>query len=429
MFKVTSPRSISRAIFALSLVSLVVMMGSSMATPSLALYAGEYSSSNEFMIGAVIAGFAIGRLIFDMPAGILADKAGISKTMAIGLGVLVASSLIAATAPSYWILLFSRIIEGIGSAIYVSAAIAFVLLASDASKRGTTMGTYQSILMTGPIVGPVAGAPIAAYFGLNAPYFAFAAMMAASFAIVCYLSHRGTFAIHGTGSGPTEGGEATAGRISLYLNTAGIATFGFAFLRSGIYSTGMPLFAYGSLSLSVFDVGAILTAASLANLCASYFSGRLTRMFGMRKPLFAAIMSSAVLVALIPFSTSSLHLLATMALIGVSSGFFGQSIAWAAEQIETKARMKEIETESGTRNSLGVRSHLTRGIGINRMIGDIGLILGPLFVGYIASLLSNDPLVWFVSFGMTSLVLGVSSLWILRSTGPKAMQDLNATRL
>ena len=403
-------------------------MGTSMATPSLALYAGEYSGSNEFMIGAVIAGFAVGRLIFDMPAGVLADRAGISRTMAIGLGVLVASSLVAATAPSYWILLFSRIVEGIGSAIYVSAAIAFVLLASDASKRGTTMGTYQSILMTGPIVGPVVGAPIAAYFGLNAPYFAFAAMMAASLAFVCYLSQRGTFAIHSPTSGSKEAGELTAGRISLYLNTAGIATFGFAFLRSGIYTTGMPLFAYGSLSLSLFDVGAILTAASLANLGASYFSGRLTRTFGMRKPLFAAIMSSAVLVATIPFSTSFLHLLAAMALIGVSSGFFGQSIAWAAEQIETKARQQQIQTLKGTRNSLGIRSHVTRGIGINRMIGDIGLILGPLFVGFIVSLLSNDPAVWLVSFGMTSLVLAASSLWILRSAG-KSLQDLNITRL
>src|SRR6185503_20246666 len=429
MFKVTSPRSISRAIIALSLVSLVVMMGSSMATPSLALYAGEYSDANGFMIGAVIAGFAIGRLIFDMPAGILADRAGISKTMAIGLGVLVASSLVAATAPNYWILLFSRIVEGIGSAIYVSAAIAFVLLASDASKRGTAIGTYQSILMTGPIVGPVAGAPVAAYFGLNAPYYAFAAMMAASLALVCYLSHRGTFTFHGIGSETKLGGEATAGRISLYLNSAGIASFGFAFLRSGIYSTGMPLFAYGSLSLSIFDVGAILTTASLANLAASYFSGRLTRIFGMRKPLFAAILSSAILVATMPFSTSSLHLLATMALIGVSSGFFGQSIAWAAEQIESKARRQEIGALSGTRKSLGISSHITRGIGINRMIGDIGLILGPLFVGYLVSLLSKDPAVWLVSFGMTSIVLAVTSLWILRSTDNEARQDLNTTRL
>jgi MFS family permease len=420
MVKVTSPLALSRAIFALSLVSLVVMMGSSMATPSLALYAGEYSGANEFMIGAVIAGFAIGRLLFDVPAGFLADRAGITRTMVLGLAVLVASSLLAATAPSFWVLLFSRIVEGIGSAIYVSAAVTFVLLASDAAKRGSTMGTYQSILMTGPIVGPVAGAPLAAYFGLNAPYFAFAAMMAASLALVLYLGRRKTFVIGNANTEPTESADGARRRISLYLNSAGIATFGFAFLRSGVYSTGMPLFAYGSLTLTIFDVGVILTAASLANLGASYLSGRITQRFGMKKPLFAAIMSSAILVALVPFATSSLDLLGIMMLVGVSSGFFGQSIAWAAEQIEAKARQQRVVATKKNGSTIAIRSHVIRGIGINRMIGDIGLILGPLFVGYLVSMLSSDPRVWMVSFGATGIALALCSLAILRSTGAKA---------
>jgi MFS family permease len=429
MFKLNNPLTISRAIFALSLVSLVVMMGSSMATPSLALYAGDYPGANEFLVGAVIAGFAVGRLVSDVPAGFLADKMGISRTMCLGLAVLVASSLVAAVAPSYWILLSARILEGVGSAIYVSAAIAFVLLASEASRRGTAMGTYQSILMTGPIVGPIAGAPVAAYFGLNAPYFAFAAMMAAALGIVAFLGSRGTFAIKRPGADHKEG-SFRAGGLSLYVNTAGIATFGFAFLRSGVYSTGLPLFSYGSLSLSLFDVGAILTAASLANLAASYFSGRLTNLYGMRKPLFAAILSSAILVALIPFSASAIHLLVIMMLIGLSSGFFGQSIAWAAEQIEGKVRSSAAAVARDGRNRMEIGSHLTRGIGINRMIGDIGLILGPLFVGYLVSLFSSDPLAWFMSFGMTSVVLGLASLFVLRpARAALDGGDLPATKL
>lgn len=446
MSKVTHPLSISRAVFALSLVSLVVMMGSSMATPSLALYAGEYSASNEFMIGAVIAGFAVGRLLFDVPAGFLADRVGVSRTMMLGLSVLVGSSVLAGLAPSYWVLLSARVIEGIGSSIYVSAAIAFVLLASDASRRGTAIGTYQSILMTGPIVGPIAGAPIAAYFGLNAPYFAFAAMMAASLTLVYCLSYRGTFVIRNAAAAPRDGGSSSnssdgshdvtiGGKVSLYLNSAGVATFGFAFLRSGVYSTGMPLFAYGNLSLSVFDVGAILTAASLANLGASYFSGRLTQAYGMRRPLFAAIMSSAVLVSVIPLTSTTLQLMAVMMLMGVSSGFFGQSIAWAAEQIEAKARRQRQQQQqqaiSATRSGLALRSHVTRGIGINRMIGDVGLILGPLFVGYLVSLFTGMASLWTISFGITSVVLAMTSLWILRSkdTAGLAGNSRDATKL
>src|SRR5262245_16280810 len=144
-------------IVALSLVSLVVMMGSSMVTPSLTLYARDIGADG-FLVGAVIAGFAIGRLVFDLPAGFLADRLGIGRTMILGLGVLAGASTLAGFAPNYGVLLSARVLEGIGSSIYVSAAVVYVLLSSDAAKRGTSIGSYQSILMAGPIVGPVVGA-------------------------------------------------------------------------------------------------------------------------------------------------------------------------------------------------------------------------------------------------------------------------------
>jgi MFS family permease len=362
-------------------------------------------------VGAVIAGFAIGRLIFDIPAGFLTDRLGLSKTMILGLGILFGASLLAGFASSYWMLLCARVLEGIGSSIYVSAAIAFVLLSSDAAKRGTNIGSYQSILMLGPIIGPVVGAPIAAFLGYNAPYFAFAAMLLIAAVIISIFSHRRKFNIEKVQQEDDEHRKNRQASMAVYLNTAAIATFGFAFLRSGIYTTAMPLFAYESLSLSVFDVGIILTMASLANLISSFFSGRVTQIYGMQKPLFAAILISGVLVAIIPLSISMVYLLAIITLIGITSGFFGQSIAWAAEQIEEKVK------RNGKINSdvvaLGVQSHVTRGIGFNRMIGDLGLILGPLFVGYFISIFSKDPLLWFISFGSTSAVLALVSFLIL----------------
>ena len=45
-----------------------------------------------------------------------------------------------------------------------------------------------------------------------------------------------------------------------------------------------------------------------------------------------------MLVAIIPLSTSMVYLLVIITLIGITSGFFGQSIAWVAEQIEEKVK-------------------------------------------------------------------------------------------
>ncbi|MDQ3853506.1 MAG: MFS transporter [Thermoproteota archaeon] len=420
MFKLNEHLHIQPSILAVSLVSLVVMMGSTMVTPSLTLYAKQDLGANEFLVGAVIAGFAIGRLIFDVPAGFLADRLGLSRTMILGLGILIGASTLAGFASSYWMLLFARLLEGVASSIYVSAAIAFVLLSSDAAKRGTNIGSYQSILMLGPIVGPVVGAPIAEFFGYNAPYFAFAALIFGAAVIMSIFSRRRKFNIEKVEEHEHEH-ENRQASMAAYVNTAAIATFGFAFLRSGIYTTGVPLFGYGSLNLSVFDMGIILTMASLANLISSFFSGRLTQSYGMQKPLFGAILISGLLVAIIPLSTSMVYLLVIITLIGITSGFFGQSIAWAAEQIEEK--VKRIG-KTNFKVALGVQSHVTRGIGFNRMIGDLGLILGPLFVGYFITVFSKDPLVWFISFGSTSGVLVLSSFLILgtkvKSTVPNA---------
>ena len=417
MFKLNEHLHIQPSILAVSLVSLVVMMGSTMVTPSLTLYAKQDLGANEFLVGAVIAGFAIGRLIFDVPAGFLADKLGLPRTMILGLGILIGASTLAGVASSYWVLLFARLLEGIASSIYVSAAIAFVLLSSDAAKRGTNIGSYQSILMLGPIIGPVVGAPIAGFFGYNAPYFVFAAVIFVAAVIMSIFSHQQKFNIVRT---EKQKGESRQAGMTAYLNTAAIATFGFAFLRSGIYTTGVPLFGYGSLNLSVLDMGIILTMASLANLISSFFSGRLTQAYGMQKPLFAAILISGVLVAVIPLSTSMVYLLVIVTLIGITSGFFGQSIAWAAEQIEEKVkRIGKMNYEV----ALGVQSHVTRGIGLNRMIGDLGLILGPLFIGYFITIFSNDPLLWLISFGSTSAVLVLVSFLILSTKARAAIPN------
>lgn len=232
-------------------------------------------------------------------------------------------------------------------------------------------------------------------------------MIAVALAIVAALDSLGKFKVETPGS--TQGDSIRHVGMTVYLNTAAIATFGFAFLRSGIYTAGMPLFAYDDLSLSVFDVGIILTMASAANLASSFFSGRITQMYGMQRPPFAAILASAALVAIIPLSTSMALLLAVMTLIGISSGFFGQSIAWAAEQIEEKVRRKQ----SGNGTALGIHTHVTRGIGFNRLIGDLALLLGPLFVGSIISAFTGNPLLWFISYGLTRAVLGVVSFMIL----------------
>ena len=392
---------------AVSLISLIVMMGATMVTPSLTLYAKEGFSDNGFIIGAIVAGYAIGRVITDIPSGFLTDRIGISKTMKIGLGIQIVSSIFAGIAPNYWILFLMRVTEGIGSSIYVNAAVTYVLLSNQSSRRGTVMGIYQSIMMTGITIGPMFGAFIANTYGLNASYFAYAAVLVVAMIIVFFIQHKGKFHLITNGADNKYNLDSESfgiiRNISIYINSASLATFGFAFLRSGIYTMAIPLFAYENLHLSVVSVGFIFTLASVANLLASFFSGKLTDRYGMKWPLIISILVASLIIIIIPFTTLMIQILIVVIILGITSGFFGQSVAWAAEKVEEK--VKRSINRNKNSNHLRTSSFVTKGIGFNRMIGDAGLILGPLIVGYIIMIMKNQNFVWIISFVTVSVVL------------------------
>ena len=383
------------------------MMGATMVTPSLTLYVKEGFSDNGFIIGAIVAGYAIGRVITDIPSGFLTDRIGISKTMKIGLGIQILSSIFAGIAPNYWILFLMRVTEGIGSSIYVNAAVTYVLLSNQSSRRGTVMGTYQSIMMTGITIGPIFGAFIASTYGLNASYFTYAAVLVVAMIIVFFIQHKGKFHLITNGADNNYNLDSESfgiiRNISIYINSASLATFGFAFLRSGIYTMAIPLFAYENLHLSVVSVGFIFTSASVANLLASFFSGKLTDRYGMKWPLIISILIASFIIIIIPFTTLMIQMLILVIILGFTSGFFGQSVAWAAEKVEE--RVKKSINRNNDSNYLHARSFVTKGIGFNRMIGDVGLILGPLIVGYIIMIMKNQNFVWIISFVTVSVVL------------------------
>lgn len=382
-------------------------MGATMVTPSLTLYAKEGFSDNGFIIGAIVAGYAIGRVITDIPSGFLTDRIGISKTMKIGLGIQILSSIFAGIAPNYWILFLMRVTEGIGSSIYVNAAVTYVLLSNQSSRRGTVMGIYQSIMMTGITIGPIFGAFIASTYGLNASYFTYAAVLVVAMIIVFFIQHKGKFHLITNAADNNYNLDSESfgiiRNISIYINSASLATFGFAFLRSGIYTMAIPLFAYENLHLSVVSVGFIFTSASVANLLASFFSGKLTDRYGMKWPLIISILVASFIIIIIPFTTLMIQMLILVIILGFTSGFFGQSVAWAAEKVEE--RVKKSINRNNDSNYLHARSFVTKGIGFNRMIGDVGLILGPLIVGYIIMIMKNQNFVWIISFVTVSVVL------------------------
>lgn len=394
---------------------MIVMMGSTMVSPSLTLYAREFDADN-FLVGLVIAAFAIGRLIADIPSGFISDRFGIKNTMQLGLGIMLTSSIISGIAPNYETLFIMRIIEGSASSLYVTAAVSFVILSYSQSKRGSVMGLYQTILMIGITIGPIVGSFFSLYFGLNSPYFLFSSLCALGLLFTHFLKSRNFSEEWSTDDNVKD----EINNLGLYWNSANIATFGFGFIRSGVYTTLIPLYAYDALKLDINDVGILLTLASISNLVFSVIAGRITFHFGMRYPILFSFIVASLTIGYIPFTDSMIQLSILVTILGMTSGFFGQTVAWYTNQIEDnfkeiqKAHTSGQNDNNDTRYTLiGNGSAIKRGLGFNRLFGDLGLIIGPVIVGFILG--NSLHLINWNSSMIISLIVLLIPLSLLRT--------------
>ena len=111
------------------------MMGMSIVSPVIPDYALSFGVPFA-MAGLLISGFGLARLLVDLPAGILSSRFGARRLMLLGLAIIAVSSLIAGFAGNYHVLLAARILEGAGSAIYMTTSLTAVTRLSPAGSRG-----------------------------------------------------------------------------------------------------------------------------------------------------------------------------------------------------------------------------------------------------------------------------------------------------
>ncbi|MGG7047550.1 MULTISPECIES: MFS transporter [unclassified Campylobacter] len=111
--------------------------------PVLSLYALKLDGANEFLVGVLIGGYAITQMIFQVPFGALSDKIGRKKTLCIGLIVFVIGSFICAQASGIYMMIFGRLLQGVGAIGAVATAmISDYTKEENRSKAMAIMGAF-----------------------------------------------------------------------------------------------------------------------------------------------------------------------------------------------------------------------------------------------------------------------------------------------
>ncbi|MGZ3832045.1 MAG: MFS transporter [Mucilaginibacter sp.] len=93
--------------------------------------------------------------------GSLGDKLGRKKIFMMGIFIFIAGSAACGFSPNVFILIISRIIQGIGGALMIPGSLSLISSSIDEKERGKAIGTWSAattmVTMGGPVLGGVLG--------------------------------------------------------------------------------------------------------------------------------------------------------------------------------------------------------------------------------------------------------------------------------
>ena len=118
--------------------------------------------------GILVAAFLVGAGATQVPAGLLARRHGERPVAFAGAALLALAALAGAYAPSYALLLVSRLAAGVGAGLFFSPAISWVGRMFGPGERGLPVGGFSSAFSAGAAAGVVGSALLVPAVGWSA---------------------------------------------------------------------------------------------------------------------------------------------------------------------------------------------------------------------------------------------------------------------
>jgi MFS family permease len=365
------------AVAAFSRIPLLPDIGS-----ELSLGAGE--------IGLLTTAFGLGRLATDLPAGRLAEVISPSATLAgAGFAMAASSALLAGSQTMVQALIASALI-GVASAISNTTGMYAFATATGADRRGASMAAYTTALLTGQMVGPALGGALGSLLGWRSAL-AVSAAIGAAVGILCLAwRQRGAtqpLAATRVAASADDPVAATTPwapprRELIALAAAPFATF---FGVAGLSQTLIPLIGAGELGYSAGVIGLALGVGAASRFASTWIGGlasdRRSRKIVL-VPSLGIMALGATALALPPGPLGW-----GLGIVLIASGSSSISVAAAALADRVPAQ------------------RLGRELGLFRLVGDLGLLLGPIVAGFLYQEAGPAP-----AAGASAAVFALSAL-------------------
>lgn len=144
------------ALASLALSVLLSSLGTSIANVALPSLAVAFNASFQAVQWIVIA-YLLTITALIVSAGRLGDLVGRRRLLLAGVGLFALASLLCGMAPTLWLLIAARALQGIGAAIMMSLTMAFVGETVPREKTGSAIGLLGTMSAIGTALGPSLG--------------------------------------------------------------------------------------------------------------------------------------------------------------------------------------------------------------------------------------------------------------------------------
>lgn len=280
------------------------------ALPSLGRGLRVSGASTASALSAYFAAFALTLI----PAGALVDRLGPRRLALVGLGLFGIGAVAGALAPSFGLLVATRVLQGAGAGLVSPAALAGAVSGFAPERRGRALGAWGASAGIANLIGPMLGGLLTVAVGWRAVWWALVPMTVASAAAMGRLA-------------PTEAPDGPGGRPAMVLKrpilaAALIAALTFAIMIGTFYVAEQYLqHAAGDTPLAASSV---LVLVALAVAMAAPLSGRLADTRGEGMPLALGFLIAAAglgVLGLPVVSLMSVWSLVPMLAVGIGLGF------------------------------------------------------------------------------------------------------------
>jgi MFS family permease len=351
-------------------------------------------------IGLLTTAFGAGRLLVDLPAGRLAAGVAPAVAFAIAGGALAASSVLLATSASLAQAVVASMLMGSVSALTNTVGMYSFAISGGAAGRGASMAMFTSALMLGQMVGPALGGALGSLTDWRVAI-ALTGAIGVVVLAVCIARRRADGS--GTGLGSRIGAQPADPARAEALGTEGVppsraeliaiaaAPFATFFAIAGLTQTLIPVIGKTELGLSPATIGVAIGAGVAARFIGTWVAGigsdRLSRRIVLVPTL--ALMSLGAGALALPLDVGVW--VAAILLLALGSSGISVAAATLADRVPPPALGPEL--------------------GQFRLVGEVGLVLGPLVAGFLYQE-SGPGLAAAASAGVFATAAVVALVWI-----------------